>query len=96
MTTRRNYIFTKKYIPPQPPTDLKWYEQDLETYFTKTKYRQVTDNPDYYFKNVKFIDFDIFTMTLKKQNYKSQLRNTKKFLKVILRTMTLSLVSTMV
>ena len=59
MTARRNYIFTNKYIPPQPPTDFKWYEQDLETCCSEAKYRRATDNPDYYFKNVKFVKFDI-------------------------------------
>ena len=57
MTTRKNYIFTNRYIPPRRPIDLKWFQWDLDTWYTEIKYWEATDDPDYYFKNVKFINF---------------------------------------
>ena len=34
MTARRNCILTNKYVPPAPKTDLKWFERNLNSWFT--------------------------------------------------------------
>lgn len=60
MTARRNYIFLNNYITKAPSTNLKWFGRDSDTQFTETKYTEATDDPNHYFKNVKFVNFDIF------------------------------------
>ena len=45
MTARQNYVFTNKYIPPPPSAGLKWYEQDLDTWYKETKYKKATNDP---------------------------------------------------
>ena len=49
------------YIPPyqEDYRKLPWYERDFITYINHLKYREMTDDPDNYFKNEKVINFDI-------------------------------------
>lgn len=53
-----------------PYIQLILVQWDLYTWYTEIKYREATDDPDYYFKNVKFIDFSIIYCHI----YKSKLQ----------------------
>ena len=66
MTARRNYFFINKYIPTATKTDLKWYQRDLDTWFNEMKYKEATTNPNQYFSNVKFVNFDIIYNEIRK------------------------------
>ena len=66
MRARRNYIFTNKYIPPATKTGLKWYEQDLNTWFGEMKYKEATDSPGQYFNDMKFVNFDVIYNDIRK------------------------------
>ena len=83
MTARRNYIFTNKYIPPATKTVLKWYEQDLNTWYNEMKYKEATENPNQYFSNVKFVNFDIIHHDIRK-SYKNRLKNIRQLIKLTL------------
>ena len=50
-----------KYIPKYAENyiNLPWYERDLMQYFDYLDYKDMSDNPDYYFKHKKMINFDI-------------------------------------
>ena len=49
----------KKYVLPTPKTDLKWFERDLDSWITKVKFKEVTDNPTHNFHKLKLLNFDI-------------------------------------
>ena len=38
---------------------LPWYERDLITYFNHLIYKEMTDDPNFSFKNKKVINFDM-------------------------------------
>ena len=73
MTARQNYIFTNKYIPTATKTDLIWYEWDLNTWFNELKFKEVTDNLDQYFSNVKRVNFDIIYNDIRKSQLQKPL-----------------------
>ena len=73
MTARRNYISTNKYIPTATKTDLKWYEQDLSTWFNELKFKEATDNPYQYFSNVKLVNSDIIYSNIRKSQLQKPL-----------------------
>ena len=77
MTARQNHIFTNKYIPPLPSTDLKWYEQDLDMWYNETKYKEVTDDPEHYFNHVKFINFDTIYNNICKSKLQKSIKDYK-------------------
>ena len=77
MTARQNYVFTNKYIPPPPSAGLKWYEQDLDTWYKETKYKKATDDPEHYFNHVKFINFDIIYNDICKSKLQKSIKDYK-------------------
>ena len=49
------------YVPQHQEDYFKlpWYERDLMTYIDHLKYREMADDPDYYFKNKIGRNFDM-------------------------------------
>lgn len=56
-------IFSDKYILKYQKDCLKllWYERDMMTYFDHLKCKEMRDDPDSYFKNVKELISILFT-----------------------------------
>ena len=53
-------FFSQGYVPKYVDYDkLPWYEEDLVSYYDRLKHKDMTDDPHYYYKNVKVINFDI-------------------------------------
>lgn len=54
-------FFDGKYVPKYHKNYIKlpWYEKDLMTHYDYLKYKDMSDNPEYYLKNVHVINFDI-------------------------------------
>ena len=59
-------IFSDKYILKYQKDCLKllWYERDMMTYFDYLKCKEMRDDPDSYFKNVKELISILFTTNL--------------------------------
>ena len=54
-----NYC-THTIIPKYIPKDLKWYERDgLDTWYLEGKCNDFLEDTDYYFNNVKVVNFDM-------------------------------------
>ena len=60
-------MFSKNsYIPPYIKPNLKWYERDgLLTYCDRLAYERFKEDRDNYLKNVKLVNFDIISNSIK-------------------------------
>ena len=49
------------YVPrcQKDYSNLPWYERDIVSYIDHLKYREMRDEPDHYFKNVRMVNFGI-------------------------------------
>ena len=56
-----NKIVVDSYVPKYQEDYSKflWYERDMVSYIDHLKYREMRDDPDHYFKNVRVVNFDI-------------------------------------
>ena len=54
-------FFGQKYVPEYARDyhSLPWYERDLMSYLDYLKYKDMSDNPDFYFENKKVKNFEI-------------------------------------
>ena len=54
-------IVANKYVPTYQEDyyKLPWYERDMMSYIDYLKYKDMHDDPDSYFKNVRMVNFDI-------------------------------------
>ena len=73
MTARRNYTFTNKYIPTATKTDSISYKRDLNTWLNELKFKEVSDNLDQYFSNVKRVSFDIIYNDIRMSQFQKPL-----------------------
>ena len=78
----------EKYAPEYSENyfSLLWYERDLITYFNHLKYKEMTDDPNFYFKNKKVIHFDMIHHQYKGDpRKKKQKKSIKQSVRMILR-----------
>ena len=54
-------IVANKYVPTYQEDyyNLPWYERDMMSYIDYLKCKDMHDDPDSYFKNVRVVNFDI-------------------------------------
>ena len=72
-------LFESKYVPKnqQDYFKLPWYERDLINYFDHLKFKDVSDNPDNYFKNVQVVDFEIIHRECRGNKLQNTYKNCK-------------------
>ena len=58
MNKSKNVIYTNNYIPYRPRL-YRHDKKDLSVRFLEEKYNRIISDPDDYFANVKFINFDL-------------------------------------
>ena len=58
--SRKDIVCTNCIIPKYVPDNLKWYEKDgLHTWYLKGKCDDFLRETDYYFQNLKVVNFDM-------------------------------------
>ena len=74
-------FFGPIYVPEYAKDyhSLLWYEKYLMRYFSYLDYKDMADNPDYYFDDKKVVNFEIIHHQCRGNPLKKRKKNTKRF-----------------